>query len=63
MIETDKEIPSTCNGCKVKPGVNEKNWCINIYDNDTGNCPCTNCLVKTSCSEVCLTWYDWAETV
>jgi len=41
-----------CEGCTDAP------WNCNKYNKD-GSCPCTQCIVKTMCIDVCDKWNIW----
>jgi hypothetical protein len=42
-----------CQGCQdYKP-------CFNITDNQTGNCPCSDCISKSKCEDLCDNWHEW----
>lgn len=46
-----------CKGCE-----SYNQFCSFTEDNEEGDCPCTNCLVKVPCdgTQVCKLWDDWA---
>ena len=47
---------SFCKGCEVIIGKDEdggEHLCAHSLDNNDGSCPCTNCLVKTTCQVPC----------
>ncbi len=50
-------IDPHCQGCQAYE--NKGEWCLNITDNQTGNCPCSDCASKSNCEDLCLNWYDW----
>ena len=35
-------------------------FCRQHKYNDEGSCPCTNCLVKTTCNTACTDVHNWA---
>jgi hypothetical protein len=44
-----------CEGCVIKPRCNYK-------EDNNGDCPCTNCLVKVMCKDDgCNKWIKWDE--
>jgi hypothetical protein len=51
-IEPINEYPN-CNGCGTE--------CEMIEFNKNRSCPCTQCLVKTMCHDMCEEWGEWYE--
>ena len=65
MINTDTDLsyPSIdryCQGC-ISYGNGDK--CLSIFDNQTGQCPCTNCESRKDCPEMCDKMYAWDDKV
>jgi len=65
MINTDTDLshPSIdrfCQGCK---GYGDGSNCSLIFDNQTGNCPCSKCETKRTCPEMCDEMYTWSDSV
>lgn len=53
-----------CDGCSTyfftNEETNEEFYCDYAKYNDTGDCPCAKCLVKTMCEDVCYSMSDWS---
>ncbi len=47
-----------CRGCAAIDGIGS---CDSF--NENGECPCTECIVKTMCLETCEKLRDWTKTL
>ena len=54
--------PEYCKGCLV-PGVDGDGECFGDGHNENGECPCTNCLVKTMCDGQCDSYGEFVERI
>ena len=34
-----------------------------VADNHAGNCPCSDCGSKSNCEDLCLSWYEWDDSI
>ena len=49
-----------CKGCLTYKSEDLNDvFCSRISDNEDGNCPCSKCIIKSMCDEVCPQFNRW----
>ncbi len=47
-----------CEGCAIRGYTHSPCW-MKEQKNKDGDCPCTECIIKTSCSKMCDKFFQW----
>ena len=48
-----------CDGCGVLFNEIDDEFCDFYKDNEDGDCPCTECIVKPMCYDSCEAFIEW----
>ncbi len=50
-----------CFGCRAYYTESEEIQCAFKFSNIDGSCPCTNCIVKVICNQICDPFVDYCD--